>query len=30
MLHLFACFFYLTARLNDFDEDTWIARNNLL
>lgn len=24
-----ACFFYFTAKLNDFNEDTWIFKTNL-
>lgn len=26
--HIFACIFYYSAKLNNFKEDTWIARNN--
>lgn len=24
--HMAACFYYFTARLSDFDDDTWVAR----
>ena len=26
LLHIFSCFWYFTARLSDFDEETWVAR----
>ena len=29
MTHLAAIFFYFSARLSDFDEDTWVVRYNL-
>ena len=28
--HLFACFWFLTAKINDFDPDTWIVRKGLI
>ena len=30
LIHLFACFWYLSAKFNDFDPDTWVARKGLL
>lgn len=30
LLHIAACFFYFTARLTDFNEETWVARLHLL
>lgn len=24
LVHLFACFYFLIAKLNDFDENTWV------
>jgi len=26
MMHLSSCFFYLTARMDDYNEDTWVTR----
>ena len=26
LLHISTCFWYFTARLSDFDEETWVAR----
>lgn len=26
--HLFACFFYMAAKFQDFSDDTWVARNS--
>jgi hypothetical protein len=28
--HLFACFFYLSARMYDFEANTWVAARNIL
>jgi len=28
--HIFACIFYYSAKINNFAEDTWIARSNLI
>ena len=30
LIHLFACFWYLSAKINDFDPNTWVARKGLL
>ena len=30
LIHLFACFWYLSAKFNDFDPNTWVARKGLL
>lgn len=27
-VHLFACFWYLSAKMNDFDFTTWVYRNS--
>ena len=29
LIHLFACFWYLTAKFDDFNPDTWVARKGL-
>lgn len=29
MIHLVACFWYLIAKFDDFDEDTWVVRMNM-
>ena len=29
-VHVSACFWYKTARLSDFNEDTWVCRNGYL
>ena len=29
MLHLSSCFYYLIARLNDFNDETWVGRQNI-
>lgn len=29
-VHIFSCFFYLEARLNDFGEDTWVCQNDMI
>ena len=28
--HCTACFYYFTARLSDFDEETWVARYEII
>jgi hypothetical protein len=30
LTHLFACFWYLTAKVNDYEPDTWVYRKNLV
>ena len=30
LIHLFACFWYLSAKFYDFGPDTWVARKGLL
>ena len=30
LIHLFACFWYLTAKFDDFGPNTWVARGGLL
>ena len=29
MIHLVACFWYLIAKIDDFDEDTWVVRMHM-
>ena len=30
LIHLFACFWYLTAKFDEFNPNTWVARKGLL
>mmetsp|Transcript_22348 Transcript_22348/g.27461 ORF Transcript_22348/g.27461 Transcript_22348/m.27461 type:complete len:173 (-) Transcript_22348:1403-1921(-) len=30
LIHLFSCFWYLTAKLDDFNDDTWVVRRDLV
>ena len=30
MTHLFACFFFLSAKFDDFSPDTWVYKLNLV
>jgi len=29
LVHLMACFWYLSAKLNNFDDDTWVAQEGM-
>lgn len=29
LTHIFACFWFLTAKFNNFSDDTWVARLGL-
>ena len=30
LIHLFSCFWYLTAKLDEFNDDTWVIRRDLI
>ena len=30
LIHLFSCFWFLTAKLDNFNEDTWVVRRDLI
>lgn len=30
LIHLFSCFWFLTAKLDEFNENTWVVRRDLV